>query len=111
MKNKVKTDTNDWGVYKSRLIENTDYRKFDDTLRMVLSGTKKQRDLLTDFLENEHRMGKLVYGLHPSDSAIITCVVFNYETEHIHFLDGSNGGYALAAQKMKKQRETDQTNA
>lgn len=106
MKNKVKTKLSDWGRYKAQLIENTDYRKFDDTLRMVLSGTKTQREQLNDFLAEKYKAEKLVYGLHPSNSAIMTCMIFNYDTEHIHFLDVSNGGYALAAQAMKKQRET-----
>ena len=104
MKNKVKTDASDWGLYKAQLVENTDYRKFDETLRMVLSGTQAQRQRLDAYLRNAYEARILVYGMHPSESAILTCVVFNYDTEHVHFLDGSNGGYAIAAQALKKQR-------
>lgn len=105
MERKIKNHLGDWGRYKAQLVENTDYQKFDDTLRMVLSGTQAQRKRLSDFLEKSHQAGKLVYGIHPSESAIMTCVVFNYDTEHIHFLDGANGGYAIAAKAMKKQLE------
>ena len=107
---KIKNNAGDWGSYKSRLVENTDYRKFDETLRMVLSGTEAQRQELSAYLEAKYQAGRLVYGIHPSSSAIITCVVFNYDTEHIHFLDGSNGGYAIAAQAMKKQLKAFQNN-
>jgi len=33
----------------------------------------------------------------------MTCLVFNHENDHIHFLDGSNGGYTMAAKAMKRQ--------
>lgn len=103
MAKNIKSESVDWGKYKQRLITNTDYRKFDEVLRMVISGTKSQREELTEFLYKLHHEKKIIFGIHASPSALITCMVFNYDTEHIHFLDGSNGGYAIAAQNMKKQ--------
>jgi len=103
MAKNIQTESVNWGEYKQRLIANTDYRKFDEVLRMVMSGTRSQRKKLIEFLDKLHDEKKIIFGLHPSPSAIITCMVFNYDTEHIHFLDGSNGGYAMAAKKMKKQ--------
>jgi hypothetical protein len=99
----VKTKHVDWGQYKQNLIANTDYRKFDETLRMIISGTVEQRKQLVAYLEKLHNGGKIVYGIHASPGAIITCMIFNYDTDHIHFLDGSNGGYAMAAKEMKLQ--------
>jgi len=43
------------------------------------------------------------YGIHASPAAIITCIIFNYGTDHVHFLDGSDGGYTMAAKEMKRQ--------
>ncbi len=106
MRFKLKNSHGDWGRYKTQLIENTDYQKFDETLRMVLSGSAPQREKLDAYLQAQYARGHLVYGIHASQSALITCVVFNYDTEHVHFLDVSNGGYALAAQAMKKQLES-----
>ncbi|HQR74013.1 MAG TPA: DUF3095 domain-containing protein [Sulfurovum sp.] len=103
MARNIKSESVDWGQYKQRLITNTDYRKFDEVLRMVISGTKLQREELTAFLTKLHDEKKIVFGMHPSPSAIVTCMIFNYDTEHIHFLDGSNGGYAMAAKYMKEQ--------
>jgi len=103
MHKKVKTDNTDWGRYKQSLITNTDYRKFDEVLRMILSGTMEQRSQLTIYLEQLHKERKIVFGIHASPNALITCLVFNYDTDHIHFLDGSNGGYAMAAKEMKRQ--------
>jgi hypothetical protein len=38
-----RTKNTNWGKYKSELVANTDYKKFDDKLRQVLSGTTEQR--------------------------------------------------------------------
>ena len=103
MRKKVKTENTDWGNYKQILIENSDYRKFDEVLRMIISGTLEQRNQLTVYLEQLHKEKKIVFGIHASPNALITCLVFNYDTDHVHFLDGADGGYAMAAKDMKKQ--------
>ena len=85
------------------MIANTDYRKFDELLRMVISGTAEKQKDLRNVLEEYRQRGELVYGIHSSPTAIITCIISNFENDHVHFLDGSNGGYALAATEMKQQ--------
>jgi Protein of unknown function (DUF3095) len=93
----------DWSKYKPDLIANTDYRKFDDQLRYVISGNTNQREELTKYLEKRFKAGELVYGIRHAPSALITCLVFNYTGDHVHFIDGENGGYALAALDLKKR--------
>ena len=100
---KVKTEELDWGVYKDIAIAATDYRKFDDMLRMVISGNEWRRKKLTAYLEKNYREGKLVYGLHVSDRALMTCLVFERGGQQVHFVDGADGGYALAAKDMKQR--------
>jgi len=100
---KIKTENTDWGHYKQTLIANTDYRKFDEVLRMIISGTVEQRQQLTAYLKHLHEERKIVFGIHASANALMTCLVFNYEDDHVHFLDGSDGGYSLAAKDMKQQ--------
>ncbi|WP_445171965.1 DUF3095 domain-containing protein [Microcoleus sp.] len=100
---KVKTEELDWGVYKDIAIAATDYRKFDDMLRMVISSNEWQRKKLTRYLERNYREGKLVYGLHISDRALMTCLVFERGGRQVHFVDGADGGYALAAKDMKQR--------
>ena len=36
-------------------------------------------------------------------AALMTCFVRSYQGNHVHFVDGSNGGYALAAKQLKAQ--------
>ena len=35
------------------------------------------------------------------DRALMTCLVFEREGRQVHFVDGADGGYALAAKAMK----------
>lgn len=99
----LKTFHIDWGKYKPDLIANTDYRKFDDQLRYVISGNVNQRKELEDYLEKRFKAGELVYGIRYAPSALMTCLLFNYTGQHIHFIDGENGGYALAALDLKNR--------
>lgn len=89
--------------YKSELVERCDYRKFDDSLRMVVDLNVAELYRLESRLSAEHRAGRLAYGLHRSPAANVTCLVRAYDGEHVHFVDGSDGGYALAAQQLDEQ--------
>lgn len=103
MAKNIKTENTSWGDYKKNFILNTDYRKFDETLRMVISGTQEQRKALNNYLDKLYKQGKIIFGIHPSSGAIATCIVSDYDKNHVHFIDGSNGGYAMAALNMKEQ--------
>ena len=99
----AKSETSDWGEYKHNLIVNTDYRKFDELLRMVISGSAAQSQQLRSILEDYQAEGKIAFGIHASPSSLITCIVTDYDKNHVHFLDGANGGYAMATREMKLQ--------
>ncbi len=93
----------DWGQYRAQIIANTDYRKFDDMMRLILSGTAAQRRQLEQYLAQKFATRQLVYGMHPATSTLMTCLISDYDADHFHFVDGANGGYALAARQMKAQ--------
>ena len=103
MRMKLKTRDTNWADYKSRLVANTDFKKFDDKLRQVISCTPEQRYRLQTYLEKKFSTGELVYGMHAASSALVTCLIFNYHTEHIHLVDADNGGYAVAAAQLKER--------
>jgi hypothetical protein len=105
MKFKKKTSATDWGDYKPDLVRHADYKKFGDGLRFVAAGTVQQRMEMTAFLDEMFRKKKLVYGVHPSFAAMVTCFVRNYQSDHIHFVDGTDGGYAKASQELKNRRK------
>jgi hypothetical protein len=93
----------DWGRYKEDVVASSDVQKFDDMIRQILSGTPAQRAELIAYLEEQHQEGKLAYGLHVADSALMTCVIVERSSEHFHLIDGADGGYARAAQQLKQQ--------
>jgi hypothetical protein len=89
-------------VYIRDLSANTDFQKFDDMIRMVRDCTKDQREKILIGLEKMRAEHKIVYGAHFSNEALMTCLVFQLDN-HIHFVDGGGGGYALAAKQLRAQ--------
>jgi len=103
MRNNVSTKQTEWGDYKSDFVKNADFRKFSDGLKLVLSGTVDQRKRLRAFLLKQHQAGNLVFGTHSSPASMTTCFVTDYQKKHVHFIDGTNGGYASASVELKEQ--------
>ena len=92
--------------YRVELRNNTDYRRFDDTLRILLDCSLAQADEIEALLASRAQRGELKYGLHRADSALMTCLVFNLDKgQHIHFVDGNNGGFTNAAKNLKARRK------
>lgn len=90
--------------YRSSMKVHADYRKFDDMLRMVIDCTPEQESALRARLEDLYRAGRIYYGLHAATSSLMTCFVNGMgDGEHIHFIDGGDGGYAMAARQLKGQ--------
>ncbi len=88
--------------YRVELRSNTDYRRFDDTLRILLDCSTDQAAAIEAMLQDRAGRGELKFGLHRSASALMTCLVFNLDQgEHIHFVDGSDGGFTAAATGLK----------
>ncbi|MFO1458872.1 MAG: DUF3095 domain-containing protein [Verrucomicrobiota bacterium] len=93
-----------WGRYRGEVVQNTDHRKFDDTLRILLSGTAAERQALEAWLDQRHAAGLLAYGMQVSSSSLMTCLIGDRSAgDHIHFVDGASGGYALAAVDLKRR--------
>ena len=95
------TEAVKWSRYRDEFVENSDFRKFDNMLRMIIDGKDAQAEQLQNYLEAEYRAGHLVYGMHKSREALLTCLIQSYNGNHLHFVDGSDGGYALAARDLK----------
>lgn len=89
--------------YLNTVTKNSDFQKFDDTLRMTIDSEPEQRKRLVQYLDAQMNAGALFYGVQISDSALMTCMVFDRKERHLHFVDGASGGYALAAKQMKGQ--------
>ncbi|SDC76241.1 DUF3095 domain-containing protein [Ruegeria marina] len=88
--------------YARTAVENADYRKFDDGLKMTLDCDAETRNRLEALLEEARRQGKIRFGLFAQDEAMMTCFVPSaMRDDHVHFVDGAAGGYAAAAGRIK----------
>lgn len=89
-------------VYRREVVENSDFRKFDDNLRMTLDCTPALADRIEQRLAKAEADKVARFGLHRQPSAIMTCIVPSVaDSNHVHFVDGAAGGYALAARRLK----------
>jgi hypothetical protein len=90
--------------YRRWVTRNSDFRKFDDGLRMTIDCKPATADALEAYLAEAERAGTIAYGLHRQEAALITCLVPSVlQDDHLHFLDGAGGGYALAAETLKRK--------
>ncbi len=89
-------------AYTQQVVENSDFRKYDDGLRMILDCTEELGDALTARLVAAAERGIVRYGLHRQDAAMMTCFTPSaMRSDHVHFIDGAQGGYASAATALK----------
>lgn len=91
------------GRYVQQLVQNTDFLKFDDCLRMIVDVDLEQIDRINAVLKKHFESQDIYYGTHLADNALMTCFVQSPK-RHIHFVDADQGGYAIAAKMLKSQR-------
>jgi hypothetical protein len=88
--------------YIDQVVANTDFRKYDDGLRMILDCTEELASEIERNLTDAASRGILRYGLHRQDAAMMTCFTPAVSrSDHVHFVDGARGGYASAATALK----------
>ena len=89
-------------TYVQQVVENSDFRKYDDGLRMILDCTEQLARALTERLVTAASSNIVRYGLHRQDAAMMTCFTPSaLRSDHVHFIDGARGGYASAATALK----------
>jgi len=89
-------------TYLQQVVENSDFRKYDDGLRMILDCNEELAHALTERIAAAAASGTVRYGLHRQDAAMMTCFTPSVmRADHVHFIDGARGGYASAAIALK----------
>lgn len=100
----VKLGDFDGRRYKTDVSDNSDFRKFDDGLKMTIDVDEGRLARIEALLRDAADKNVCRYGLHKQDNALITCFVLNpMQRDHMHFIDGAAGGYALAATQLKEK--------
>ena len=88
--------------YSRQMSRNTDFRKFDDGLKMTIDINSAGLAEIEALLDSAAAAGVCQFGLHNQDQALVTCIVPSLRAhDHMHFIDGAAGGYAQAATQMK----------
>lgn len=87
--------------YLSQLIANADTLTIDGRINTIISGKTEKRKQFIDYLKSKEEKGVLIFGHHISKESIMTCYIENMNAKHIHFVDGSDGGYTEASKELK----------
>lgn len=88
--------------YLQKLVELSDNLTLDGRINTVITGTSEQRKKLIAYLDKLENLKLIKYGYHVSQESIMSCYVKDMSTDqHIHFIDGGNGGYTKAANQLK----------
>lgn len=99
-------------LYKYRITQLSDTIMLDGFLNTVISGTDKQVEKLKIILDGLEAENKIIYGLHVTHASIMSCYIEDRAEKHVHFVDGTEGGYTSAAvmfkEKLKKLKSTKQ---
>ena len=91
--------------YLKELKKLSDILVMDGRINMVISGTVKQRELLTEYLDDLENNEEIIYGIYVSNTSIMSCYVRNRNAKHIHFVDGGSSGYTKAAMVLKEKMQ------
>jgi hypothetical protein len=79
-----------------------DFARADENLAVVFDCPDDRIEALRMYLDECSRRGEVRYGMHVSDHAVMTCLVVSpADGQHVHFIDGGDGGYTRAATQLK----------
>ncbi|MEO6613472.1 MAG: DUF3095 domain-containing protein [Chitinophagaceae bacterium] len=90
-------------VYLNQLVNMSDTLVIDGKINTVISGTTQQREQLVTALNQLEEAGDIYYGIFVSKESVMSCYVRSMNDKHVHFVDGSEGGYTRAAGVLKKK--------
>ncbi|MEO7214557.1 MAG: DUF3095 family protein [Mucilaginibacter sp.] len=90
-------------TYLTTLVEMSDTLVLDGRINTVITGNGKQRERLLAALADMENSGEILYGIHVSQASVMSCYVPDQKDGHIHFVDGSGGGYTQASRMLKEK--------
>jgi Protein of unknown function (DUF3095) len=89
--------------YLYKLVDMSDTLVIDGKINTVITGNAAQREALNAVLQKLEEAGDILFGLHISTESVMSCYVRNLDDQHVHFIDGADGGYTKAAGVLKKK--------
>ncbi|RBQ11354.1 DUF3095 domain-containing protein [Pedobacter miscanthi] len=89
--------------YLKQLVAMSDTLVIDGRINTVITGTEQQRLALQKELDIMEAKNDILYGLYVSGESVMSCYVRDLVDDHIHFVDGAEGGYTQAAGVLKQK--------
>jgi len=89
--------------YLKQLVAMSDTLVMDGRINTVITGTAQQRLALQKALDALEYKHEILYALYVSGQSVMSCYVRDLEDDHIHFVDGAEGGYTQAAGVLKQK--------
>ncbi len=86
-----------------------DFARAGENLALVFDCPEENIEVVRAYLDERCKNGDLKFGMHVSDHAVMTCLVVSTDDEHVHFVDGGDGGYTRAATALKARVAADTT--
>lgn len=91
-------------AYRTEVMRGAvDFARSGETLALVFDCPGDRVAVIRSYLEDRFQRRELLYGMHVSNHAVMTCLVTSTDNEHVHFVDGGDGGYTKAATQLKAQ--------
>lgn len=87
--------------YLLKVSQLSDTLMIDGSINTVISGSQDQIDSLIKHLDEMEFNKKINYGIHVTHASVMSCYVEDRKDNHIHFVDGTDGGYTSAAKIFK----------
>jgi len=93
--------------YRAEMVTNTDFCKHDETVCLVIDCPRAAIEAIKSYLEQVAPARGIRYGIHVSETALMTCLVTSAaDSLHVHFVDGGAGGYTSASLSLKNAAQT-----
>lgn len=93
-----------------KVVNNADTLVVNGMINTIITGNEDKRLKFDKYLSHLKSKNKIAYGSFVSNESVITCHITNQGSKHIHFVDGSNGGYTRAAKILKKTNDITKIN-
>ncbi|MHB1205819.1 MAG: DUF3095 family protein [Rhodospirillaceae bacterium] len=105
---RMKVGRFDTDRYRAEIVQNAvNFARSGENLCLVFDCPEDRVEALRGYLDGRADKGELTYGLHISDHAVMTCLVASADdNQHVHFIDGGDGGYTRAATQLKARSAT-----
>ncbi len=97
--------------YLKQVVTNTDILTIDGRINTIISSTSDKHQMFLEYLAIEEKNRRLVFGHFVNRESVMTCYIENRNANHVHFVDGADGGYTEAATVLKGKKSGSEKNA